>query len=147
MSTDDVQTNLRMPAHLKDRLQEAAKISGRTMTAEVVHRLEASFARAPSMRRPETSSEDWERMRVLRNKATSMAAERIELQRVKISMEETAPRDQFNQVQEPARAMLWDVTARLYELENEIRRNDREMDVLYDQLAGVAPGIGRTATE
>lgn len=38
-----LQVNFRMPADLKDRLQRSADHSGRTLTAEIVHRLERSF--------------------------------------------------------------------------------------------------------
>ncbi|KAB0544169.1 Arc family DNA-binding protein [Kerstersia gyiorum] len=44
MARTDPQVNFRMPADLRDRLAEAAKQSNRTLTAELVARLEASFA-------------------------------------------------------------------------------------------------------
>lgn len=44
MTKSDVQVNFRMPSALKVRLQEAASDNGRSMGAEVVHRLEKSFA-------------------------------------------------------------------------------------------------------
>ncbi|MBA2130738.1 MULTISPECIES: Arc family DNA-binding protein [Stenotrophomonas] len=40
---DDQQTNVRIPAQLKRRITEAAESAGRSFTAEVVLRLEASF--------------------------------------------------------------------------------------------------------
>lgn len=43
MAKDDVQTNIRLPAVLKDQLQDAAAASGRTFTAEMVHRLNSTF--------------------------------------------------------------------------------------------------------
>jgi hypothetical protein len=43
MARDDLQVNFRMPAELKARLEAAAAASGRTLTAEVVYRLNASF--------------------------------------------------------------------------------------------------------
>lgn len=43
MATDDIQTNLRLPASLKTRLKRAADASNRSMNAEVVARLEDSF--------------------------------------------------------------------------------------------------------
>lgn len=43
MAKDDVQTNIRLPADLKDLLQDAASLSGRTFTAELVHRLQSTF--------------------------------------------------------------------------------------------------------
>lgn len=39
----DPQINIRIPAALKSRLDEAAEGSGRSLTAEVVRRLEDSF--------------------------------------------------------------------------------------------------------
>ncbi|WP_416820267.1 Arc family DNA-binding protein [Delftia tsuruhatensis] len=46
MATEDVQTNLRLPADLKDRLQEAAAENNRSLSAEVTSRLSASFSAA-----------------------------------------------------------------------------------------------------
>ena len=43
MARTDPQVNLRMPAELKDRLDEAAELNKRSLTAETVARLEASF--------------------------------------------------------------------------------------------------------
>jgi len=40
---DDQQTNVRLPVELKQKLNEAADKAGRSFTAEVVERLEASF--------------------------------------------------------------------------------------------------------
>lgn len=43
MASDDVQTNLRLPADLKDRLVATASDNRRSLSAEVAARLEASF--------------------------------------------------------------------------------------------------------
>jgi len=43
MAREDPQTNIRLPAELKEKLMEAAKKSNRTFGAEVVMRLETSF--------------------------------------------------------------------------------------------------------
>lgn len=43
MASEDVQTNLRLPADLKNRLQEAAAENNRSLSAEVTSRLSASF--------------------------------------------------------------------------------------------------------
>ena len=43
MSKDELQVNFRMPASLKRELEAAAKQSGRSLTAEVVARLELSL--------------------------------------------------------------------------------------------------------
>jgi predicted DNA-binding protein len=40
---DDQQTNVRLPSALKDRITQAAEEAGRSFTAEMVLRLEASF--------------------------------------------------------------------------------------------------------
>ena len=46
MKQTDPQYKLRLPNELKDRVESAAKESGRSMNAEIVSRLEASFADA-----------------------------------------------------------------------------------------------------
>jgi len=43
MASEDVQTNLRLPADLKDRLQSSASENNRSLSAEVASRLEASY--------------------------------------------------------------------------------------------------------
>lgn len=43
MARIDPQVNLRMPADLKSRLEDAASESGRSLTGEIVHRLESTF--------------------------------------------------------------------------------------------------------
>jgi predicted transcriptional regulator len=43
MTSEDIQTNLRLPGDLKERLKQAADASNRSMNAEVVARLEESF--------------------------------------------------------------------------------------------------------
>ncbi|MEJ8296151.1 Arc family DNA-binding protein [Delftia tsuruhatensis] len=44
MASDDVQTNLRLPANLKERLVASAAESNRSLSAEVASRLEQSYA-------------------------------------------------------------------------------------------------------
>ncbi|MFA9286958.1 Arc family DNA-binding protein [Comamonas sp. SY3] len=44
MASEDVQTNLRLPADLKDRLQSSAAENNRSLSAEVASRLAASYA-------------------------------------------------------------------------------------------------------
>lgn len=44
MTSEDIQTNLRLPGALKERLRQAADASNRSMNAEVVARLEESFS-------------------------------------------------------------------------------------------------------
>lgn len=43
MSREDPQMKIRLPADLKDQIEAAAKGTGRSMNAEIVARLEASF--------------------------------------------------------------------------------------------------------
>jgi hypothetical protein len=45
MARDQPQINIRIPAHLRDKLGEAMEKSGRSLTAEIVARLEHSFLR------------------------------------------------------------------------------------------------------
>lgn len=44
MSRTDAQFKLRMPAPLREQLEEAAKAAHRSLNAELIVRLEASFA-------------------------------------------------------------------------------------------------------
>jgi predicted DNA-binding protein len=44
MARTDPQTNIRLPLGLKERLGAAARANTRTMNAEIVNRLEASFS-------------------------------------------------------------------------------------------------------
>ena len=44
MASEDVQTNLRLPADLKDRLQSSAAENNRSLSAEAASRLEASYS-------------------------------------------------------------------------------------------------------
>lgn len=45
MARTDPQVNFRIPAELKDKLDAAAKENNRTITAELILRLEATFAK------------------------------------------------------------------------------------------------------
>ena len=44
MARDDPQVNFRMPAELKERLEEAARAAGRSVTQEMIQRLQATFS-------------------------------------------------------------------------------------------------------
>ncbi|MFP2768030.1 Arc family DNA-binding protein [Oceanisphaera sp. KMM 10153] len=44
MSRNIAPFGVRMPSELKDKVEEAARASGRSMNAEIVHRLQQSFA-------------------------------------------------------------------------------------------------------
>jgi len=48
MSRADAQCNLRVPAELLQRLRDASQNCGRSLTAEIVHRLNFSFATEPA---------------------------------------------------------------------------------------------------
>ncbi|WP_118179727.1 Arc family DNA-binding protein [Paraburkholderia phosphatilytica] len=52
MTSDDLQTNLRLPAALKAKLQRAAETNKRSMNAEVVARLDDSFDSPPAAATP-----------------------------------------------------------------------------------------------
>ena len=43
MASEDVQTNLRLPSDLKDKLQASAEEHGRSLSAEVAYRIEQAF--------------------------------------------------------------------------------------------------------
>ncbi|MEX2952583.1 Arc family DNA-binding protein [Serratia fonticola] len=45
MSREDPQLRIRLPIELKEKVEESAKESGRSMNAEIVQRLDASFLR------------------------------------------------------------------------------------------------------
>lgn len=49
MADNPVQVNFRMPSDLKERLESAARMNGRSLTAEITYRLEASLAERPPM--------------------------------------------------------------------------------------------------
>lgn len=53
MARLEPQVNFRMPATLKDQLDAAAAINGRSLTAEMVVRLQASFAHQVTALAPE----------------------------------------------------------------------------------------------
>lgn len=44
MARTDPQINLRIPAQLKERIEQAGSVSGRSTNAEIVYRLELSFS-------------------------------------------------------------------------------------------------------
>ena len=49
MSREDHQLKIRLPDELKSAVEAAAKVNGRSMNSEIVHRLTASFPTGPSM--------------------------------------------------------------------------------------------------
>lgn len=48
MSREDPQMKIRLPSELKDRIEEASRSAGRSLNAEIVARLQASFDGAGS---------------------------------------------------------------------------------------------------
>lgn len=59
MARTDPQVNVRMPAELKEQLEAAARESGRSVTGELIHRLQLSFvADAIEMGDTETSGDE-----------------------------------------------------------------------------------------
>ena len=65
MASEDVQTNLRLPSVLKDRLAASAAESNRSLSAEVSSRLEASYKSEDTM---ELVIDQAKQIRELRNK-------------------------------------------------------------------------------
>lgn len=63
MSDEILQVNFRMPASLKNRLEEAAKVTGRSLTSEIVTRLEDSLdncdAKSPPVAMNVMFDDDW----------------------------------------------------------------------------------------
>ncbi|KRG63368.1 hypothetical protein ABB26_12475 [Stenotrophomonas humi] len=49
MSTPDTQFKLRLPADLKQKLERESEVAGRSLSAEIVHRLESSFSAASAV--------------------------------------------------------------------------------------------------
>lgn len=47
MSREDPQLRVRIPPELKEKIEDAAKSNARSMNAEIVHRLDASFLNEP----------------------------------------------------------------------------------------------------
>ena len=59
MARNDPQVNFRIPAELKEKLEESAKESGRSITSELVLRLEQSFATEEQARPFMLADRDW----------------------------------------------------------------------------------------
>ena len=55
MAASEIQTSLRMPEALRDRLAQAATANGRGLGEEIRRRLEASFGSAPVSADPKTA--------------------------------------------------------------------------------------------
>lgn len=143
MSTDDVQTNLRLPSKLKDRLQEVAKASGRTLTAEVVHRLEQSLGQL-SVSRLEADSEVWEQLRTLRAQENALLHNRATLHRLREDLTANAPKDAAGNLTEEAKSTIWQIDRDLYSLEGDLQVMSKRMDDAYARASGMAPGAGRS---
>lgn len=81
MKQTDPQYKLRLPQELKDLIEEAAKRSGRSMNAEVVARLQTTFA-APQLGRmaasPDPAMECEEPLGIYDIRMSAEAVERIE---------------------------------------------------------------------
>lgn len=59
MKQTDPQYKLRFPPKLKERIEEAAKASGRSMNAEIVSRLENSFGKVAPDQPFEATMQDY----------------------------------------------------------------------------------------
>ena len=94
MARIDPQTNIRLPAELKEQLAEAAKSSGRTFGAEVVWRLENSFKPSTPIEMAAARMEelaDLQELRYAKNSEVDMAEANLEiLRRTKPTIEKWA---------------------------------------------------------
>jgi Arc-like DNA binding domain. len=93
MAKDDLYFRLRLPEELKKRVQEAAEASHRSMTAEIIARLERSFTddrfQYPAVFQPAVSS-----TQVARNDPSRELLESIrEVVREEIAKHAPSPKD------------------------------------------------------
>lgn len=75
MARTDPQVNFRIPAELKDKLDEAAKVNGRTLTAELILRLETTFEQDSHLK------DLIERLESLENEVDGLKYDQSELRR------------------------------------------------------------------
>jgi hypothetical protein len=74
MARTDPQINVRLPSKLKERLVAAAQANTRTLNAEIVNRLEASFRRAAGRTDEEQQSELAKEIREFRSTVEKLRA-------------------------------------------------------------------------
>lgn len=141
MASDDVQTNLRIPAALKDALTAAANQNNRSLSAEVVFRLVHSFSQDASLLQAGERSEMLSEQRSLQMLAATMEAG-IHVQKAAIEMHrDRARRDSdswtreekaahaeaernLKEVLEKSELQIADVRGRLGEIERDLTLPD-----------------------
>lgn len=138
MTRVDVQTNLRLPADLKDRLQASAEANNRSLSAEVAFRLEASFLPQPTQPGA-PGAELWRRVSLLERQRSNLHMQLSSLQRLALNLEEQAQ----NAASEPASPyLLKDLRsekllnlARRSALENDIAKVSKDLADLYEEAS------------
>jgi len=113
--------SLRMPEHLRDMLEEAAKTTKRSLNAEIVARLEASFAL--SIPAPDSSFEDLKRQYLdagsqISNLRRVMRGREAGLEQLKVQLDYLT-REQQHTKAEAVSAIIEATTAEIAALEQE----------------------------
>ncbi|MES2187978.1 MAG: Arc family DNA-binding protein [Pseudomonadota bacterium] len=143
--TEDVQTNLRLPSDLKDRVVRAAAQANRSLSAEVAHRLEESFARAGEDLKREIDSKIEAiqarlEMLVLRR---TIVESRFEGQRERLGrlasesqrMAETAKTDAEFAAAEAKVAEIGDVERQIDVLQNDMKEIEAARNALLSEIS------------
>lgn len=125
---------LRFPDGMRDRIAEAAKASNRSMNAEIVARLEASFAS------PQASSDGWDEVRSLTRRKDQLQARLIGLQGValQINEEQRSARaggltpDDMAEIEDRAR----ENRVEIYDVNVEMKRVLDQLDIAYSKVEG-----------
>lgn len=168
MARDDPTIYMRIPAELKQALERAAEENRRSMTAEVVARLEETFAKASAGRRrtgpptigaerlgmtslPEAiqgsgtmlgSAQKWLRIRALERKNSAAQAEiatcGAAIKRLRIDEAAALTQDDKAAIREA----FWQQQSRMYDLQGVLANIAAELDQLYEDVSVDAPGAG-----
>ena len=77
MARTDLQVNFRMPAELKERLEQAAKESGRSITSELVHRLRKSLDQDQPPKTPRVFRDDIDETITVNTKVIEQIADKV----------------------------------------------------------------------
>lgn len=112
MAVDFLQVNFRMPADLKSQLEAEATRSGRTTTAEIVHRLRKSLE-APTDELAYLRQKDRENEEII-NRLTGMVqqAGRKDDSVISISVGVPIPDDERRRIEAVVRAMVSHLVAK-----------------------------------
>ncbi|VTU37153.1 Arc family DNA-binding protein [Variovorax sp. PBL-E5] len=106
MARNDPQVNLRMSAEMKDKLDAAAVSNKRSLTAEIVERLDRSFTEGPDLTMALTAAQlDAAHQAV---QADFLKLELISLAEMAEAMLERADREKFKVVNDEERVLLFD---------------------------------------